>query len=257
MVLLGITGAIGHGKTTFASYLAQQNPQAYQTESSHVIAEVADRLNKFFVWESPRQQDIVSVNRWLAHLPAIASAVTHARIAVDDVTITEQDIVNHPRDYEKLWDYLATAHKNPEITSEYITSYNKQAYRPLLQWLGGYLVKHVDEGIWYNELVRRGSQAETYGCQLFIIGGVRFPGDAKIVRDAKGIIISIERPGVAVTDAKDPTERERRLIQPDATIVNNGSLEQLLEVSVRLYQDILAGNLQKQYFAAATPTATR
>lgn len=253
MVLLGITGPIGHGKTTFASYLAQQNPQAHQIESSYVISEVADRLNKFFVWESPRQQDILSVNRWLAHLPAIVSAVTHAHIGVDDVTLTEQDIVNRPQDYEKLWDYLNAAHKNPEITSEYITSYNKEAYRPLLQWLGGFLVKHVDEGIWYNELVRRATEAQAYGCQLFIIGGVRFPGDAKILRKAKGIIIEIQRPGLDEPDMKDPTERERHSIQPDVVVINNGSLEQLLDASLRLYQDIAKNKLKEKYYAASVP----
>ena len=92
MILIGVTGPIGHGKTTLASYLAQLEDSAQQTESGTIIAEVADRLNKFFLWEAPTSTDYNSVNRWLMHLPAILQAVTHTHVDLDKLTIYERDV---------------------------------------------------------------------------------------------------------------------------------------------------------------------
>lgn len=251
MILLGITGPIGHGKTTLAQFLAQQEPEAYLAETSQIIAEVADRLNKFFFWEAPTEIDLNSVNRWLAHLPAIVEAVTHTHVDQSQVTLLEHIVNKNPDDYEKLWEYIHDARHNQALLSEHITPENKMAYRSLLQWLGGYLVTHVDAGIWYNELVRRAKTAETYGCKLFIIGGVRFPGDATIVRSAGGKVIRISRPGAVEMDKSDPTERERSNISADASILNNGDLDELLHCSVRLYHDLLNNKLKKTYRSVA------
>lgn len=255
MILLGITGPIGHGKTTLASFLAQQNPQSYQTESSQVIAEVADRLNKFFLWEAPTTPDINSINRWLAHLPAIITAVTHSHVELDAIMLNEYDLQRRPQDFEKLFEYIELARRNPGLLTEHITTYNKEAYRPLLQWLGGYLVKFVKEGIWYDELVRRASMAETYGCQLFIVGGLRFPSDAKILRHASGKVIKIVRPGTQELDRNDSTERERDAIEVDATITNDGDLDDLLQCSMRIYNDLVNNKLKKTYRASAKTTS--
>lgn len=247
MILLGITGPIGHGKSTLADFLVEQEPQSRQAETSQVIAEVADRLNTFFAREAPTELDLHTVNQWLQHLPAILEAVTHTHIPQEKVVLLEQDVTSSPQDYQKLWEYIYEARHNPKLTIEHINAANKGAYRALLQWLGGYFVTHVDRGIWYNELVRRARHAETEGCKLFVIGGVRFPGDAEIVRAAKGRIIGINRPGVVELDQRDPTERERSKIRPDALVLNNGSLAQLEAIARELYADLLGDELRKQY----------
>jgi len=45
MMLLGITGPIGHGKTTFADALAEQVSSVARFESFFVVAEVADAMH--------------------------------------------------------------------------------------------------------------------------------------------------------------------------------------------------------------------
>lgn len=249
MILLGITGPIGHGKTTLAGFLADQDAMAYQTESSEIITEVADRLNKFFFWEAPTELDLNSINRWLAHLPAIVESVTHAHIHPDKLILQEHMIDSAPEDYEKLWEYVNEARHNQKLLTEHISANNKGAYRPLLQWLGGYLVKHVDEGIWFNELIRRARLAETYDCRLFIIGGVRFPSDGRAVRAAGGKILRINRPGAIELDKSDPTERERTNILVDSTILNNASLEDLQACAMQVYSDMEGGRLKRTYKA--------
>lgn len=249
MLLVGVTGPIGHGKSTLAEFLARQETASVHTESSTIVAEVADRLNKFFVWESPVQSDLNSVNRWLAHLPPIAASVTHHTIPKSKVKLTHAQIESSPADYDKLWEYIQSAHRTPSLLTEHITANNKILYRSFLQWLGGYLVKHVDVGIWYNELVYRAKMAELNGCNLYIVGGLRFPSDADILRAAGGKILRINRPGSAEEDIHDPTERERGSIAADSTIINNGTLENLLHCAAQVYQDIFNGRLQPGYAA--------
>mgnify|MGYP000216833830 CR=1 FL=1 len=247
MVIVGITGPIGHGKTTLANFLAQQDATSQQAETSQVIAEVADRLNKFFVWEAPSELDLSSVNRWLSHLPGILESVTHTKIDHSKLVLLEQDIKAHKADYEKLWDYIYAARHNPKLLTEHIVAENKTAYRSLLQWIGGYCVTHVNTGIWYNELIRRAHVAETQGCRLFIIGGVRFPSDADIVHQAGGKIIRIVRPGAIEQDKADPTERDRVKIAYDTTITNNGNLDELMHLSMQVYGDLYGNVLKKDF----------
>ncbi len=250
MVLVGITGPIGHGKTTLANYLAQQDSTAQQAETSQVVAEVADRLNKFFLWESPNEADLESVNRWLSHLPGILESVTNSRIDHAKLVLNDHDMRLQPTDYEKLLEYIYIARHEPKLLTERIGAKNKAAYRSLLQWIGGYCVTHVDRGIWYNELIRRARVAESQGCQLFIIGGVRFPSDGDILHAAGGRVLKITRAGATIMDKSDPTERERTRIAVDTKISNNGSLQDLMTISVQLHADLVANRLQAAYQAA-------
>lgn len=252
MILLGITGPIGHGKTTLANFLTQLEPTAQQAESSQIIAEVANKLNVFFDSEQPNESDIASVNRWLAHLPQILQGITQTIVPEDKVHLTKNDVTRHPADYEKLWEYIAAARTNPSLAHQPITSDNKQQYRTLLQWLGGYFVTHVDSGIWYNELIRRSQSAAKQGCALFVIGGVRFPSDGQIVQAAGGAVIQITRPGSQELDVMDPTERERSKIRHDTLVINDGSLTQLKKVAGQLYSDLRHSTVQKRYQAQAT-----
>lgn len=249
MVLLGITGPIGHGKTTIAGFMAQQELKSQQIESSEIIAEVADRLNKYFVWDSPSELNLASVNNWLAHLPQILLSVTKSKVDASVLYLAEQELTKHPEEYKKLLEYIHTARNKPTITQQHITTKNKGVYRPLLQWLGGYLVEHADKGIWYNEIIRRARHASKQGCKLYVVGGVRFPSDADIIRSAGGYIIQIQRPNRVEGDLSDPTERERDKIQCESLIRNNGSIDELMKLSRQLYKDLLGNSLKSHYVA--------
>lgn len=249
MVLLGITGPIGHGKTTIAGFMVQQESTSQQIESSEIIAEVADRLNKYFVWDSPSELNLASVNNWLAHLPQILLSVTKSKVDASVLHLAEQELTKHPEEYKKLFEYIHTARNRTVITQQHITAKNKGVYRPLLQWLGGYLVEYADKGIWYNEIIRRARHASKQGCKLYVVGGVRFPSDADIIRSAGGYIIQIQRPNRVEGDSTDPTERKRSDIRSDASIMNNGTLDQLSQISAQVYVDLLENNLSKVYVA--------
>lgn len=246
MILLGMTGPIGHGKTTFASALAELVPRTNHLESSMIIAEVANAMHAAME-DIPDPYDVDSLNAWLRSLPAILLQTVHSRCSFDDIKLRQNAIEQHPIEYQKLILHVENLHRQPNLAKRVITRENKEAYRPFLQWLGGYLVQKVDPGIWYDELVRRVYEAQQNGCDLCIVGGLRFPSDATILRKAGGIIVKVYRPGHLQNDMLDPTERERENIKVDCTIMSNGTVDDVKHCAARFLEDIRTDKLQKMY----------
>lgn len=249
--LLGIIGAIGSGKTTLAELLsnAVQNHAHYET--SDPIIEVANRFNQLLEAElnfETTTDDTELVNQILIWMPDVIAEHLHHDTTWNHIAITAKDTHARPELYEKLFAYLTRVHAELSIAEQTITSDNKNDYRDLLQWLGGYLVAKISPTIWYDELFRRIELHEGYTA-LVTIGGVRYSSDAQIVRNHGGRVIKIERPGLA-DNTTDVTEAERSSIEPDITIINNGSLEQLAALVVELWNDIAADKPRPTYEAS-------
>jgi hypothetical protein len=143
--------------------------------------------------------------------------------------------------------YVDAAKEKPQMLEARITAENKDDYRPLLQWLGGYLVARVSDTIWYDELFHR-IKLHDSDKNLVIIGGVRYPSDATAVRDHAGLVLGIERSDHAA-DTADVTESSRSQIKPDILVRNNGSLDELQKLAEQLWDDLGAGKCQQNYNA--------
>lgn len=246
MIILGMTGPIGHGKTTFAAALTKIEPSTVHLESSLVIAELANAWQATL--ETPFDPyDINALNDWLRKLPGLIENMLQVKCSYDDLRLDPDLVDEHPIEYQKLILHAENLRRNFTLAHQQINIENKETYRPLLQWLGGYLVGHVDKGIWYNELVRRAKAAEANGAKLCIIGGLRFPSDAAIVREAGGIIVKVYRPGHLQNDMLDPTERERENIRVDTTIMSNGTIEDVNKCAIEFMNDIKKNELQVLY----------
>lgn len=246
MIILGITGPIGHGKSTCASSIVAARPGSGLYESHGLVAEAANALNKqLAVPFAP--SDIDAINLWLTGLPQVIADVLHVKSDFAKLRIIKQNVLAHPIEYEKLFLYLHNVQRDFSITNTSITDSNKEIYRPLMQWLGGYLVQHVDQGIWYNELYRRAQEHPEAPFAIF--SGLRYPNDANIVRAAGGKIIKVFRSNMPQTDVLDPTERERGSIRFDVQLDNNGSLQQLQEACMRLVEDAENQQLKPLYKA--------
>lgn len=244
-----MTGPIGHGKTTFADALAALEPSTVHFESSLVIADVANAFQQALT-DVPDPYNVERLNNWLRALPAILEQYVHVHCTFEQLMLDQKAMEEHPVEYQKLVLHVENLQRKPELIRQEITKENKENYRPLLQWLGGYLVQKIDSGIWYNELVRRIRQAGSAGAKLCIVGGLRYPTDAAILRGAGAIIIKVYRPGHLQSDLLDPTERERQNIQVDCTIMSNGSVADAKEFTKRFYEDLQSGKLQKNYKTA-------
>lgn len=243
MIILGIAGPIGHGKTTLADFFAQIEPNSVHLESGQIIAEVANALNAYYADCNPQPNDIVSANVWLSHLPQIIEDVTHYRMT-DVPVLTDAQQQSQPEGLAKLWSYLQACQADPSLTSQPISNQNKSHYRSILQWLGAFGEQHIKNGLWYGELTRRAKQSNK---RLAVIGGVRFKSDAQVIQQEGGNVIEIIRPGFNQPDLNDPTEKERSDIPTNSTVVNNGSLTQLYATSKQILIDIQANNLASQY----------
>lgn len=254
MIITGLTGSIHHGKTTFADLLAGQARSAAHIESWELVAEVANALHTS--GPQPAVNDIDAINEWLVPLADIVATHAHSRIDFASIRIVPEQLQEHPEYYTKLFDYLQAMTADPRLAVADITIETKEVFRPLLQWLGGYLVIVGGHGIWYDEIVRRLTNLRSLGYELATVGGVRYPGDAERLRNAGGIILQIERPSLPEQDARDLTERERNLIKPDAIILNNGSLQQLADCAPIVYHDLALRQLQPEYDVASTQSAS-
>ncbi len=248
MIIIGMTGPIGHGKSSFAKAVLEIEPSAKRLESSLIVAEVANALHAS-TSVIPERDDVDAINIWLRPLPSILLESVHAKTNFDQIHLTIDDIQSHPIEYEKLMLHLENLTRNPNLLRQQINRDNKESYRPILQWLGGYLVKKIDPGIWYKEIIRRVYELSNEGSKIVIIGGLRYPSDAQYVRQAGGKIIKVYRPGHLQYDMLDPTERERDNISPDTTIVSNGTIDDLKNCATLVLQDMQNNQLQKTYYA--------
>lgn len=249
MILLGITGSIGHGKSTLSTFLQQQSDSSQSIESWRVVADIVEPWLKQLT-HVPEPDDLVAINEWIKALPSLLKQRMDVEVGFEQLQITPEFIKQSPEHYTKLFEFLRILKTQPVLLKTDISDANKSQYRPILQWLGGYMVKHID-GIWYHEIIRRANQAKAQGCDLFVIGGVRFLSDARIAKAAGAILVGIIRPDQQEQDVNDPTEREHRLIKVDTTVINNGSLDELKRCAKQLYLDCHNGQLAREYRAHA------
>jgi len=246
MILLGMTGPISHGKTTFARALEDLEPKSIHLESSLVIARVANAMHAALE-RVPDPYDIEQLNNWLKCLPPILLETVHSSCTYEQLRLNQANIEQHPIEYQKLIMHVELLRKDPGLARQAITIDNKETYRPFLQWLGGYLVQQIDPGIWFNEIIRLVYDAQSTGCRLCIVGGLRFPNDATSIRHAGGQIVKVYRPGHLQNDMLDPTERERDNIPVDCTIMSNGSVEDVKACAARVLDDIRHNRLSTLY----------
>lgn len=245
MIIVGLTGGIGHGKTTLASLLAGHCHSAYHFESWELIAEVASALLSEQTTH-PLADDIDGINNWLIPLADIVNFHMHTSVSFRDIRVSPESLAEKPENYAKLLEYLQAVAADPELPHRIIDIDTKDDFRPLLQWLGGYMMT-ISPGLWYGEIVRRISQLRANGYELVTVGGVRYPDDAERIRNTGGMILRLQRPLEPTLDTNDLTERERSFIKADATISNNGSLAELSSLAGHIYEDLKLRQLQSEY----------
>jgi energy-coupling factor transporter ATP-binding protein EcfA2 len=249
--LIGITGAIGSGKSTVAEFLGQlvQNHAHYETNGS--IMEVANRFNQLLEAElnfETTDEDTELVNQVLIWMPDVVSEHLHREVTWTQLALNAKNMRANPELYEKLLFYVSNVRSDHTLVERTITAENKSGYRDLLQWIGGYFVAKIGPTVWLDEVFRRIDLHEQFR-ELVIVSGVRYLSDAAVVRDHGGRILRVARPGEEKPGG-DVTEAERAQIEADITVVNNGSLGQLQLLLEDVWNDIAAGAPKKEYKAA-------
>lgn len=248
MILLGLTGAIGHGKSTFAETLHVHTPGMLHLETNMPIVDIANALQARLITEKVAATPEFA-HAWLQALPAIIEDLLHRDATAEDIVPEVTAIVNRPTEFATLLEYLQAAVANPAMVGTNINASNKETYRPLLQWIGGYLIERIDPYIWIAEVIERARDYQASGGSLAVIGGIRSATEAQVLQQGQGKVILIRRPGQTERDLSDPTERKRAGIVPDATVINNGTVTDLLDVANRMLTDLNNNTLQTTYEA--------
>jgi hypothetical protein len=114
--------------------------------------------------------------------------------------------------------------KENELVPDYLRPYclnaDKPTYRAFLQRFGSEVMRGVNDNIWIDCTLSNCSENA-------IISDVRFPNEAKAIREHGGIIIKVVRVGVATNDTHQ-SETHIDEIEADYTIWNGTTMENLV-----------------------------
>lgn len=247
MQIFGITGPIGHGKTTLANALMTLTTPAIHIEPSDIIAEVANEWFATFPKELLVDPiDYALLNQWTTDL---ATVVSHQIKYVDpnQLRITHDQVIGESKYYFKLFMYINLIRQGVIPFAEPIVTANKDKHRPILQWIGGFMVHRTEQGIWFDHIARLLKKAEADGIRLGVVGGVRYPYDASVIRANGGIIIKLLREDLPERELADITEEHRNEIKINTTIISDSRPEAFNELVKIFYRDYLVGDLLPTY----------
>lgn len=250
MIVLGITGAIGSGKSTLSTMLAKNEPSHALYESRQIVSELAEDFNHALSGElafETTSDPIELANQALIWFTEAIAERLHLNVTWNQLAITKQQLAAQPELFEKLLVYLDHVKADPNLLKSAITAENKATYRPLLQWIGGYLVAKLSPTIWFDEIFRRVLRFDS-DKKLIIVNGLRYPNDAEVVKKHSGSIIEITRPGLA-DETNDITEASRAQITADCRVLNNGELGDLERLAEALWYDASISQLKPDYKA--------
>ena len=244
---------MGSGKSTFAKALADCEPDHSIYEAYQLVAEVADAFNQALKAElefATARNDTELINQALIWLPATIEEKLHTEANWSQLAIKRHETLVRPNLYGKLFAYLKIARQNPKILDQPVTAKVLETYKPLLQWLNVYLMSKINKNIWYKELMRRVDNHDGTK-SLVIVCGVRYPGDAAMLKKRGAKIIGVKRPGLnaRVSDLADITQATRHIIRPDHTVLNNGKTKDLIKIAEDVWRDLGAGKPKNRYTA--------
>lgn len=247
MHVFGITGPIGHGKSTLANAMMKLEQPSIHIETSMIISAVANEWFATFPKElliDPIDYHIL--NRWMADLARVLSQQIR-NVEPSALAISHEQVITESKYYYKLFMHLNLMRQGVIPIGEAITEANKDKHRTILQWLGGFLVERVDPGVWYEEIENRLKSAAKEGVKLAVVGGLRYPYDAEVIRRNGGIIIKLVRADLPERELADITEEHRAEIKADTVIVSDAKPSALDELVKAMFQDFIMGDLLPKY----------
>ncbi len=248
MLILGITGPIGHGKSTLAKAFMAIDKSATRIESSTLIAEVANEWLKNFPKELlVDDHDLDVLEAWTTELSIIASKKLQVKIHPEQLLITKETFDKEPETVARLIRYISLIEQGVVEINSKIVDGNKDKNRAILQWLGGFLIVRVGKGVWYDEIERRILKAETEAKSLCLVGGIRYPYDAEVIRRNGGKMAKLIRKDLPPRDSSDITEAHWAKLEVDTVIRSTASKEALAEMARAVYEDLLADDLLPEY----------
>jgi hypothetical protein len=112
-------------------------------------------------------------------------------------------------------------------------------YARLLQLVGQGMKSSLGVDVWTKILFQKAINPSINKGHGIIIEDIRFPIEAKYIRDAGGIIIKISRQLAILNDGRNPKDEDiTDTIEADYEILNNGTIQDLLIQLSSMIRDI-------------------
>ena len=217
--LIGISGKMGSGKDTVGKMLQYLSSRTLERKSDYQIKKFADKL-----------KDMVCL------------LIGCTREQLEDREFKEKELGEEWNKLDKI--ALLAYNKDNPLCHEKGYLHNTMTVRKLLQLLGTEAGREIiHPNIWVNALFadykvyHEPSMYPNGGggkAPNWIITDVRFPNEAKAIKDRGGIVIRVNRLDVDKFTANfpqtlHPSETALDDYEFDRVIDNNGSIEELLE----------------------------
>jgi hypothetical protein len=116
-----------------------------------------------------------------------------------------------------------------------LTRENKRENRAVLIWLGAVMKDVYGPEIWPDEIAYRIREARWAMTPLVTVGGIRFPGDAAMIRAQRGVIVRVVR-WLEEID-RDATNAFRGEVVPDVVVYNTANLSALEDLAQLMHFD--------------------
>src|SRR6266496_1901433 len=110
--IIGITGAIGSGKTTFAELLSNFEPSHTLYETSELVAEVANDFNRALSGElafETTSNNMELINQSLIWFAESIHEKLHHDTSWNQLAITKHSLAAHPELFRKILHYIDAA----------------------------------------------------------------------------------------------------------------------------------------------------
>lgn len=258
MILVGLIGGARQGKSTVGEELrrlAGVDAKA-DLEFSYPIGQIVN------AWVQQWPIDVLESGLSTIEIankliPLVVGPVKHVTgLDVDPKRLMIEDTPASREQSNRLLSYLEKYIEAGSSRSEEfplpITPDNKVLHRACYQWVGARMIDEVDAGegqdVWTHVIERRIKTLQERGYKLVTVGGARYPLHQEMIHRNGGVVLLVERPGMVIDT--DVTEQADARHNPDITIQNNGTLEQLNTAVGRLYDDLLSEKTQNVYSAA-------
>ena len=194
--IIGLIGLRGSGKSACAELMIEEYGQRIgRVEHSDAVLNLANQLHE-------------------QYNPSTAKQWQHAAQAM--VSLEKVNSFDH----HELHSFLSGKQLKFPINRA-----NKNEFRNLLAWLGGYVQVALDDSYWDKKIATLIKQAEK-DHDIIFVGGARFSNNIKNISSLCGAIVKIERPGLEAVDSAT-TENRVNSLEYDYILINDSDLAEL------------------------------
>ena len=213
-MIIGISGKKGTGKTTLAQQIIQAHPEYSIQSYAKILKEIVGLI-----------LNIPADDMDLPEVKSLPSGIKGWRIVKKSGQENPVPLV-----YGSAKAAIDDMVKYKLLADKYETKIFEPTVREVLQFVGTDLFRdRFHPETWTSALMRRYTPDQNW-----LIADVRFPNEAKAIRDKGGIVIRVERPG----EYKDlhPSETALDDYTFDEVFYNDGTVEDLLNKFESYYE---------------------